>query len=121
MRFDAEKVRALAENVVTSNTGGALVAVRGETIIGLFFGYVAESWFGPDLVAGDFTFYVAPEHRGGRAALLLVQAFERWAESKGVLDCTPGVSTMIHPDRTIRFFERLGYTATGMSFTKRLR
>jgi GNAT superfamily N-acetyltransferase len=120
MRFDEEKVAALARGVICGERGGALVALRGETIIGMLFGYVAESWFGPDLVAGDFTFYVLPERRGGRAALLLIDAFERWAKAAGATECVLGVSTMINPERTARFFARSGFVPTGATLTKRL-
>lgn len=119
MSYNEAKVEALALRVIP--TGGTLVAEKDGKIIGMLAGYVAEHWFSDDKVASDFTFYIRPEHRRtGKAALLLVRAFERWAVERGAKDIMPGVSTQIDVERTTRFFEKLGYTVYGNALLKRV-
>lgn len=119
MSYNEAKVEALALKVIP--TGGTLIAEKDGKIIGMLAGYVAEHWFSDDKVASDFTFYIRPEHRGtGKAALLLVRAFERWATAQGAKDIMPGVSTQIDIERTTRFYEKLGYAVYGNALIKKV-
>lgn len=127
LRYDPEKVanllRRMVEGTLTTNpTGGAFVAVKDGTIIGMIGGYVVETFFGPDTVASDYAFYITPsERRKGRTAAGLVLAFEAWAIAQGVADIVPGVSTMIETQSTRRLFEKLGYEHYGEAMIKRVR
>lgn len=114
--FDPDKVTGIARAVIAQ--GGAHVAEDDGKIVGLIAGFVVEHWFGRDKMASDFTFYVAPEARGGRAALMLVRAFEAWAISQGVKDIVPGVSTELNVEGVAAFYNRLGYRTYGATFLK---
>jgi GNAT superfamily N-acetyltransferase len=111
-------VSRLAEHVV--GQGGALVAVKSGTIVGMIVGFVTSHWFTDEKVASDFTFYIKPEARGGRVALMLVRAFEEWARAQGARGTVPGTSTMVSPELVARFYEKLGYERTGYGFFKEL-
>lgn len=120
LSYNPKKVGQVALLVIQQ--GGTLVAVKDETIIGFIAGYVCAHWFGDDLMASDYSFYIKPEHRcTGRTALLLLKRFEEWAISKGALDVVPGSTTMINTEGTATFFEKLGYTRSGIGFFKRVR
>lgn len=116
--YNPAKVEALARQVIPA--GGAHVAEMNGKIIGMIAGFVVDRWFGDDKMASDYTFYVKPEHRKGRAALLLVRAFEGWAYLNGALDIVPGTSTMLDAEGTARFYEKLGYERSGYGFFKRI-
>jgi GNAT superfamily N-acetyltransferase len=118
LSYNSDKVEALARQVIPA--GGAHVAEINGKIIGVIAGFVVERWFGDDKIASDYTFYVKPEHRRGRAALLLLRAFEGWAYLNGALDIIPGTSTMIDAEGTARFYEKLGYERSGYGFFKRI-
>lgn len=116
--YSPKKVARLAMYVI--GEGGALVAEKDGKIIGLIAGMVSEHWFSEDKIATDLTFFIVPEERKkGRAALMLVRAFEAWAESKGARHIVPGTSTQLDADGTARFYEKLGYERTGYQFAKR--
>lgn len=127
MAFSAEKVEDLIRSMVSSTlvtepTGGALVAEKDGHIVGMIGGYIASPFFTHDKVASDYAFYVVPEHRRKcRAAVALMRAFEAWAVEQGAVDIVPGISTMIDPERTLRFFEKLGYEKQGYVLIKRIR
>lgn len=115
--FNPDKVAALAAGVIPG--GGALVAERDGIIVGMMAGFVVAQWFSDDLIASDFVLYLQPdERRKGRAAFMLVRAFEEWAKSQGAIDIAPGTTTGIDPEGTARFYEKMGYGRTGFAFHK---
>jgi GNAT superfamily N-acetyltransferase len=125
--FDAGKVERLLRSriegtLVTDAPGGAFVAEADGELVGGLVGYVAEPFFSTDKFASDFSFYVKPEYRGRtRAPLLLVRAFEAWAQSQGVVDLIPGTTTELDADKTVRFYEKLGYQMHGVVMRKEAR
>ena len=88
------------------------------TVIGGFMGAVTYSFFGDDVIASDFALYIEPEHRGGMSAARLVKAFEDWAINLGAKEIYIGQSTGVEPERTVQFYERLGYEKVGYTTRK---
>ena len=112
MRFDAEKVRRLARDMLGTLLGGntcVLVAETGGEIVGMCALVLSERWFGPDLFVTDLTVYVKPEPRGSSAFVRMVRAMEAWARAQHALELDIGVSTDIGTDRTVCAYLRLGY------------
>lgn len=98
--------------------GALLVAEKDDEVIGMMWGYVDEFFFSEERYATDILLYVMREHRGGRAAYKLVKAFEEWCYDKNVRCIQPGVSTGIDNDGYARFYERIGYSVTGLNLSK---
>lgn len=127
LRFNAAKVEnhirgMIGSTLVVRAPGGAFVAEKGGVVIGMLGAFIHAPFFTDDKIASDYTFYVVPEHRRkGRAAILLVRAFEQWAFDNGAVDIVPGVSTMIDGESTAKFYTKLGYEKYGDTFIKRLR
>lgn len=112
MQFDTAKVGRLLQHLVTAGdaAGVVLVAEEGGLLIGGAIGIAGERWFGPDRYVTDLAVYLSPDHRGGRAFMRLVDAFEEWTAAQGVTKLDIGVSTGVHVERTVCAYERLGYT-----------
>lgn len=111
MEYSPEKCAALGRQAMTDPDYVWLVAEDGGEIVGMFGGYVSETFFGHGRVACDYAAYVKPESRGGRAFLLLVRVFVKWAEGKGVQKIILADSTKngkIGP-----LYERLGFINVG--------
>lgn len=117
-RFDAEKLRKLAERCLEHPDWCCLMAWVGEEPVGLFVGFVAEDWFGPDIYAADLTFWVRPASRGSSAAVRLLFAFEGWAEARGAKEIRVGVSTGISVDKAANFYMKAGYALRGPLLAK---
>jgi GNAT superfamily N-acetyltransferase len=98
--------------------GALLVAEKDEEVIGMMWGYVDEFFFSEERYATDILLYVVTEHRGSRAAYQLVKAFEEWSYDKNARYVQPGVSTGIDNDGYARFYERMGYSVTGLNLSK---
>jgi GNAT superfamily N-acetyltransferase len=121
MRFDGDKVRRLAIHIMMQPEFGVVFIVEaGAQLAGLAAVVAAERWFGPDRYLTDLAVYLKPEHRGNGAFLRLVQAVEEWASEHGIEQIDLGVSTDVQPERTVRAYERMGYTLCPTSImTKR--
>lgn len=120
LRFNPAKVAAMLARTIPG--GGALVAERDGIIIGTMVGYAVALWFSDDVIASDFVLYLKPEERRkGRAAFMLVRAFEDWAVAQGAVDIAPSTSTGVDPEGTARFYEKQGYARTGISLFKKVR
>lgn len=61
-----------------------LATLPDGTPVGLIAGMLAPHPFNPGLrLASELFWFVAPEYRGSRAGLLLLLAFDSWAEQEG--------------------------------------
>ncbi len=80
-------------------------------------------------VAGDYAFstekrtccdllFVVPDRRGVIAAKRLVTAFTDWSDGLGAKTNIMGISTGVHPERTGRLFELLGFAPMGMTYRR---
>jgi len=114
--FSVDKAQMLISTI--NNAGGLFIAIKESEIIGFFAGVVIEHFLSHDTYATDIGVYITPNHRGGTAFLRLVKAFEDWATQMGATEIQLGVSTGIHPQSTVRMYERLGYTMTSYGLMK---
>lgn len=110
--------KAIAVIVQMIHHGGGFVAEQQGEIVGMIGGMLTEYYFSMERFAADFALYITPEHRKSFLASRLVRAFERWAFSLGAREVTLGISTEIHPERTVRVYERLGYKLSGYNARK---
>lgn len=122
MEYDGEKINRLLTLITNGIVGAAFVVVdekvSNDTLAGLTIVVETDRWFGPGTFATDLTLYVRPEYRRSGAFDLLVDAIEGWAEGRGVRDVALGVSTEVHPQETVRAYEKKGYKVTGYTLTK---
>ena len=92
----------------------------GNEIIGMFTAQLNRYAFSQEFFAQHDIFYVHPDWRGTRAALLLVKAFESWAQECGLTRALLSVHSGLFPERTGRFYKKLGYRPMGGNFMKEL-
>jgi hypothetical protein len=89
-------------------------------VIGIFAGYITEYYFGHDLIASDYVWYVTPEYRGSRAALSLLRDFQKWAEDRNASEVHVGISTGVFAEKTGALLEKLGYDLVGGNYKLRV-
>lgn len=89
-------------------------------MVGLIVGNPAEFIFSSARVAELQLLYVDPKHRGGRAAVLLLQAFEAWAKTLGLVQIHLSQRTGVAVAETARFFRSMGYRLIGSNAAKGL-
>ena len=120
--FDVPKCAMLVHTCITNpDTHFIRVAVSpNEEVIGLFMGYIAEHYFGTDLIASDYVWYVTPEYRGSRAGLTLLQDFQKWAADHRAAEVYVGISSGVFAERTGALLKKLGFDLVGGNYKLRV-
>ena len=89
-------------------------------IIGAFMGSVSEHYFGNDMVASDYLWYVTPKYRGSRAGVCLIRDFQKWAADHHAVEVHVGISTGITGERTGALLKKLGFDLVGGNYKLRV-
>lgn len=118
--FNTDKVYSVVTALIESETDIALVVEDEGEVFGYFLGGLTYEWFSDDLLAFDYSVYVAPKKRNGRAAIKLFKAFEKWAQEKGAVTIQVGITTQVNVTGNSRFYQFLGFDNGGVLFEKRL-
>lgn len=114
LRFDADKLAATIASTIASPAGFAYAAEQGGEVVGGMLAVITPHYFSPDLVACDLALFMAPEHRGGMAAVRLINAYTKWAEYHGAALVQIGVMTGVNVDKTETLLHRLGWHRSGL-------
>jgi GNAT superfamily N-acetyltransferase len=118
--YDEAKVQQLIDQVIHAPAMLGLV-LEGDhgRIVGFLAAAETEHFFGFDRYAVDIALYVAPEHRGGPGFVRMVKAYEAWCRIRRVKEMHLGVSSGLDHPKTVRLFEKLGYTSTATASRKK--
>lgn len=111
--YDETQVTYVGRNLIENEDGLVLVAEHDGQLAGMLAGVAVQHFFCAEFYATDLVFYVVPEHRGSSAAFRLLAQWRTHWRSRGVTELVLGVSTEVHPERTMRLYERLGYRRSG--------
>jgi GNAT superfamily N-acetyltransferase len=88
-------------------------AVDGNELVGFGAFVITSHYFTDELIASDIIVYVRPERRGSSAAVKIIKKYILWAKEQKASHTTLGISSGIHPEKTKRFYERLGFKTIG--------
>lgn len=114
MPFDSERLGELFHRLIADEQRGFLWLHETDGAIdATLAGAVAQSWFGPGLVAFEFGLFVTPWARGKSSGPHLVREFVRWARAAGAIEITLGVSTGVMIEATGQLYQRLGFSHVG--------
>ena len=116
--FNADKCWALLDSTVI-HPDRRFIAYDSE-FKGFIIMGINEHFFSPVKKAEDFCLYIAPEHRGGRLVLKLLDAAKKWCKDNGAIDMTIYHNTGINMERAPELFNKLGFDMKGYIFTKEL-
>ena len=98
----------LAARLAGPLPNAAFLAETAGEVTGALLAVVVPRDFSDTLIACETTLYIRPAHRGGRTLPRLIEAYKAWARAQGARKAYLGVSTGIHPQRTVRAYEKLG-------------
>lgn len=108
-----KRVEELADQFLQAPKEEKIVLTYGEDAI--LVGMVFPTHLG--YLATDVLWYVVPEKRGTGIAGELLDAFEFWAAKVG---CSLISMTTLNPSSGKSFFEKRGYIAQELAYTKQL-
>ena len=112
LTFDREKLYTTIGNVIEH--GFAMVYESNGHIRGVILAMVAPHWFSKDLFTCDLALFIEPQHRGGIAAVRLLNAYANWAQESGAKLIQFGIMTGVGVETTAALCERLGWKRAGV-------
>ncbi len=116
---EADRVeKQLAMTIANPDAFLCAVAVSDGETIGLITAVAGDYAFSTEKRTCCDLLFVAPDRRGLVAAKYLVAAFIDWSDALGAKTNIMGVSTGVHPERTGRLFELLGFAPMGMTYRR---
>lgn len=117
--FNEGKVRAIFDACIFQPDWVAWVSQSALQLTGFFAACAADHFFGTDKYAIDLVSYVAPEARKGLTFKRMVEHYEAWCAHKGVKEIHLGVSSGRNTERTVEFYERLGFGSALVAMRKK--
>ena len=94
--------------------------VDGE-LVGAFVGEIVQDLWIDVQVAVDHAFYVRAADRGSRAGIMLLRAFENWANKNGTDVLRPVVYAGVDNQSVSGLLSRMGYETAGSVHKKEIR
>lgn len=117
---DAQPDKQMIWNMCQSPDGVVFLAKTENKIVGFLAGLKQRYFFSPKERVTDMGFYVLPDYRGTTAALRLILAIEEWAKQHSIHDVYMGQTTAVDVERTMKFYNHLGYKTVGFNTVKHL-
>ena len=115
---ESKLLSQLRLGVTTPDTVYFKLVVRGDEVLGGFFGIITGQYFSDDRAARDMAWFVKRDRRGGFAAVMLVHDFEEWGKARGIKHFWLGQSTGVSIEQTQMLYEKLGYKVVGVNTMK---
>lgn len=116
--FNEEMFRLFMETMMKCDDFSCFIAVYKDEIIGFLLGDIVPHIFSSQKKAVDLGYYVAPDWRGTRCAMKLLEEYEEWALSKGVQEKRIYLGSSNGYEKSHDFFEKMGYTQIGGVYQK---
>jgi len=112
----AETLRGMIEN-----DQATVMVAEGASIVGMIAGLLFPAFFNHAHLTGqELVWWVDPEHRRGRAGIMLFSALEDWAKESGAQTFSMMSIEPLKTDEVNQMYERKGYTVHEHSFIKEL-
>lgn len=118
--FDEHKMLGWVLDRIKDDGSDVFTAWSGKQLVGGLIGMTFCYPYSNTLVAGDYIWYVVPEHRGGMVGVRLMRMFENWARDVGAVNICTGATSGIKSKRGAALLEKLGYSPVGTSMQKDL-
>lgn len=103
---------------INNDASIAIVHDVGGVAQGLLTGIVYEHEYGPVRLAKETMWWIDPAHRGGTAAIKMLDAFERWARDKSAKFV--GVAGMGEQPHVGVIYERRGFRPAELHYLKEI-
>jgi len=100
--------------LIESEQGLPLIAVEGETVVGLLLVLVYHDHLTDEWIAGELAWWVDPDRRG--IGLRMLRLAETWARQQGA----QRLQVMAPSPEVERLYERLGYRPLERTYDRRL-
>lgn len=97
-------------------TSGLIMAERDGELLGCLIATANRFLFADAVYASAALFFVKPEARASRAAILLLKGFAEWARARGAVEASIHVTSGLRVEEVSRFLARKGFQASGANY-----
>lgn len=111
--MDENRVAYILSALIEAPNAFSFGYETGGELVGAFVGEVVQDLWVDVMVATDHAFYVRAANRGSRAGVILIKAFEIWAEEKGADVIRPVVYAGVDNQHAAALLSRMGYDTAG--------
>jgi len=121
--FNGERFGSTLKGIIESERGAHCLLIASNAdgnVVGTLIGCVEQHIFSDEPVASVVVLGVLPKYRMGGAGLKLLTAFKKWAENRGAIEMTAGVSSGVDLARMDSFLRKLGFQLTGGNYSMAL-
>lgn len=120
--FPAPERECVAQTILSSFHHTSPMAVflsyEGSDITGISCSVSSRYLWAPQMQAEIRLVYVSPDHRGGRAFLLLMGAVEAWAKEKNCIEISFALASGLNDEKTAACLEKRGFKRIGIDMVK---
>lgn len=120
MYYDRKKMTDLLAGNVNNVRFFCDLVVSGEEPIAGLCASLQEYLINREVYTNDMLFYVLPNRRATRAAIMLTTAYVEWAVERGVREVRLSSTTGIDLKRFDKFCEHIGFDRLGSIYRKEL-
>jgi len=119
---DTNKIAKVIRGILDGDKSQSIIILylKDEVPVGMIIGSASETNISFDKMAHELIWWIEPEHRGGRAAIELFQAFEFWAKKVGCTLVQVSLVETEHAPKVEKIYSRFGYRQTERAFFKEL-
>lgn len=118
--YNVGKLSSLFRRGITTAQPTIFVVEHRRKVIGFAMSYMFDFDYRDGHYTTQRVIYVSPEHRGTRAAVILVKELVRWSKSTGAVKIEGGNDNSFKSDRTAAFLEHFGFKRVGHHLEKLL-
>jgi GNAT superfamily N-acetyltransferase len=118
--FDPVIFRRTWDTLIKAGVGVLFKIAVGDKMVGGLGGTIYGDPNDGQLVAQEMFWFVDADHRGGMAPIRLLKNFEDWARSRGASRVHMAHLLELQPDKIRDFYERRGYKAVEVVYSKDL-
>tara|TARA_R110002012_G_scaffold7562_5_gene35269 strand:- start:5974 stop:6435 length:462 start_codon:yes stop_codon:yes gene_type:complete len=117
-KWNSEKAYEFLSSISNNDNSCGYIAYIKEEPVGLVLGEVVDFYFSEAKFLEDKFIYILPEHRGSKAAYLLMKEYIKFGESKKVDDIFFQVSAGIDNEKSIKFLSKFGFNVMAYGLIK---
>lgn len=121
IHIDVDKINEVISNILEEDNSRSIILLgcKDDQIVGMIIASTSEMLINRDIVAQELVYWIDPEHRGGRLAIQMLDAFEYWAIKVGAKFIQMSlVATELAP-KVSAIYKRKGYRPCETGFLKK--
>ena len=119
-KFDVNMVSSLVTQLIQEDIGFVKLVVKDDEIVGTLIGCVTGLPINSLVFAQELMFWLDPNHRNGKTAPKLIDAYVEWAETKGCNFIRLSTLDDVLDSRVGVLFRRKGFKPIETAYVKEI-